>query len=51
VLVVGFLAIVPLFYWSGTPSPGRPVTLGAFGRAYGGHAQAGTMLATPWRSP
>jgi iron(III) transport system permease protein len=46
VLVVGFLAVVPLFYlvrdtFTGTGG----FTLGAFGRAYGGHSQAASMLA------
>jgi iron(III) transport system permease protein len=45
VLAVGFLAVVPMFYlirdtFTGTEG----FTLGAFSRAYGGNAQAGTML-------
>jgi iron(III) transport system permease protein len=45
VLIVGFLAIVPLFYLvrDTFTGPGG-FTLGAFGRAYGGHSQAATML-------
>lgn len=45
VLVVGFLAIVPLFYLirDTFTGPGG-FTLGAFSRAYAGHSQAGEML-------
>jgi iron(III) transport system permease protein len=45
VLIVGFLAIVPLFYLirDTFTGPGG-FTLGAFSRAYGGRSQAGEML-------
>jgi iron(III) transport system permease protein len=45
VLVVGFLALVPLYHlFRDTFTGEQGFTLGAFGRAYGGDSQAGSML-------
>jgi iron(III) transport system permease protein len=45
VLVVGFLALVPLYHLVRDTFTGEQgFTVGAFGRAYGGDSQSGTML-------